>query len=114
MKVRWKSGPSPSEPPTRWPGKSSSTWPSDRTMRPAFRAAAGLLYFLAAAGAQPAVPPDLLDGVEARCLGPANMSGRVTSLAVFESRPAIQYVAAASGGVWKTINNGITWTPMFD
>ena len=31
-----------------------------------------------------------------------------------ESRPATVYVATASGGLWKTINNGVTWTPVFD
>jgi photosystem II stability/assembly factor-like uncharacterized protein len=55
-----------------------------------------------------------LPALEARPLGPANMGGRITSLAVVESRPATFYVAAASGGLWKTVNAGITWTPVFD
>jgi photosystem II stability/assembly factor-like uncharacterized protein len=42
------------------------------------------------------------------------MGGRVVDLAVVEGRPAILYVATASGGLWKTTNNGTTWAPVFD
>lgn len=55
-----------------------------------------------------------LKKLKARSIGPAVMSGRVTDVAVFEKDPAIQYVASASGGVWKTTNHGTTWTPVFD
>jgi photosystem II stability/assembly factor-like uncharacterized protein len=65
--------------------------------------------------ADPAVlPPEFDWAVAARPIGPANMSGRVTALAVVESRPATMYVGAASGGVWKTTDNGGTWEPLFD
>jgi photosystem II stability/assembly factor-like uncharacterized protein len=56
----------------------------------------------------------LLDNLPLRCLGPANMGGRITDLAVVESKPAVMFVAAASGGLWKTVNNGVTWKPVFD
>ena len=49
-----------------------------------------------------------------RCIGPANMSGRVTALTVVESDPATYYVATASGGLLKTTNNGTTFTFAFD
>jgi photosystem II stability/assembly factor-like uncharacterized protein len=42
------------------------------------------------------------------------MGGRIDDFAVVESNPKIIYVGAASGGVWKTTNNGVTWTPIFD
>jgi photosystem II stability/assembly factor-like uncharacterized protein len=48
-----------------------------------------------------------------REVGPANMSGRVVDMAVVESNPFVWYVASATGGVWKTINNGVTWQPVF-
>jgi photosystem II stability/assembly factor-like uncharacterized protein len=48
-----------------------------------------------------------------REIGPANMSGRVVDMAVVESNPYVWYVASATGGVWKTINNGVTWQPVF-
>ena len=63
----------------------------------------------------------LLSGVEAREIGPAAMSGRVTDIAVAwdPSAPAMSYgthfyIAAASGGVWKTTNGGISYEPVFD
>jgi len=39
-----------------------------------------------------------------RNIGPANMAGRVTDIDAVEANPAIVYVAAASGGVWKSVN----------
>jgi photosystem II stability/assembly factor-like uncharacterized protein len=49
-------------------------------------------------------------------LGPTNISGRVTDVAVVtpKGRNYTIYVAAASGGVWKTENEGTTWTPVFE
>src|SRR5688572_15025425 len=44
-----------------------------------------------------------------RSIGPANMGGRITALAVYEADPCIFYVATASGGLLKTINNGVTF-----
>jgi photosystem II stability/assembly factor-like uncharacterized protein len=42
------------------------------------------------------------------------MSGRVVDVAVVEKRPSTMFVASASGGLWKTVNNGTTWEPVFD
>ena len=42
------------------------------------------------------------------------MSGRITSIDVVTANPKIIYVGAASGGVWKTNNSGVSWTPVFD
>ena len=53
-------------------------------------------------------------GLRFRSIGPAFTSGRVIAFAVDPSNAARYYVASASGGVWKTINNGTTWTPVFD
>jgi photosystem II stability/assembly factor-like uncharacterized protein len=49
-------------------------------------------------------------------LGPTNISGRVTDVAVVTPRGKSYtiYVATASGGVWKTVNDGTTWEPIFD
>jgi photosystem II stability/assembly factor-like uncharacterized protein len=57
---------------------------------------------------------ELLAAVPARALGPANMGGRICDVAVVESRPSTIYLATASGGLWKTINHGTTWVPVFD
>ena len=60
------------------------------------------------------VDESILDGVKFRNIGPANMGGRIDDFAVVESNPNIIYVGTASGGVWKTVNNGVTWEPIFD
>ena len=54
------------------------------------------------------------NGLRLRSIGPAFTSGRVVGFAVDPNNSARYFVAAASGGVWKTINNGATWTPVFD
>ncbi len=60
------------------------------------------------------IPETLLDGLKWRSIGPANMGGRIDDFAVVESNPRTIYVATASGGLWKTVNNGVTWEPLFD
>src|SRR5436853_2785843 len=49
-----------------------------------------------------------------RPIGPASMGGRIDDITAVDSNPSIIYVGAATGGVWKTTNNGTTWTPIFD
>ena len=49
-----------------------------------------------------------------RSIGPANMSGRITALAVYEADPTVWWAATASGGLLKTTNNGRTFTHQFD
>jgi photosystem II stability/assembly factor-like uncharacterized protein len=56
----------------------------------------------------------VIEGLEWRNIGPANMGGRIDDFAVVESNPFIIYAATASGGIWKTTNNGVTWKPIFD
>jgi len=48
-----------------------------------------------------------------RSIGPANMSGRVTDVEGLPSPSKTFYVAAASGGIWKTTNNGTTFQPLW-
>src|SRR6266849_5048104 len=59
-------------------------------------------------------PADKFKNLEFREIGPATMGGRIDDFAVVESNPNIVYVGTASGGVWKTTNNGTTWEPVFD
>ena len=67
---------------------------------------------------EPAAPNTVPDSAVAkmnwRCIGPANMGGRVTALAVVESDPSTYYIATASGGLLKTVNNGTTFTFAFE
>ncbi len=53
-------------------------------------------------------------GLHLRSIGPALMGGRISDIAVSPADPATWYVAAGSGNLWKTINSGITWDPVFD
>ena len=55
-----------------------------------------------------------LDALAFRAVGPALTSGRVADLAINPLNPDEWYVAAASGGVWKTTNHGLTFEPLFD
>ncbi len=54
------------------------------------------------------------NGLRFRSIGPAFTSGRVIGFAVEPNNAAHFFVASASGGVWKTVNDGTTWTPVFD
>ncbi len=56
----------------------------------------------------------VFSGLKFRSIGPAVTSGRVTGFAVDPNDRTKFYVAVASGGVWKTVNSGTTWTPVFD
>ena len=42
------------------------------------------------------------------------MSGRLPAIDVVESNPDVIYAGGAAGGVWKSVNGGLTWTPVFD
>ena len=57
---------------------------------------------------------DTLSGLQFRLIGPAAASGRVIAFAVNPKNKVEYYVGVASGGVWKTSNDGTTWTPVFD
>ncbi|MEN8202072.1 MAG: glycosyl hydrolase [Bacteroidota bacterium] len=52
--------------------------------------------------------------LQARHLGPALMSGRITSLDALQSNPLHMYIGTASGGVWKSTNGGVIVKPVFD
>ena len=56
----------------------------------------------------------LASGLKLRSIGPALTSGRVADIAVHPTDRTIWYVGAAAGGVWKTTNAGISFTPVFD
>lgn len=56
----------------------------------------------------------ILSGLKFRNVGPALMSGRISDLAINSNNPFEYYVSTASGGVWKTTNNGTSYRPIFD
>jgi photosystem II stability/assembly factor-like uncharacterized protein len=65
------------------------------------------------AGTSP-LTADLLRGMELRSIGPALTTGRIQDIEIDPRNPSVWYVASAFGGLWKTENRGITFTPIFD
>ncbi|MDP5045233.1 MAG: hypothetical protein NWQ06_09675, partial [Leeuwenhoekiella sp.] len=57
---------------------------------------------------------DLLKNIKPRSVGPAGMSGRITSIDAVTANPDIIYAGAASGGIWKSTSGGVTWKPVFE
>ena len=53
-------------------------------------------------------------GLEFRNIGPAMTSGRIADIAIHPENENIWYVAVGSGGLWKTVNRGISWESIFD
>ena len=96
-----------------------------KKLQPIFLSLICLVIFAASADAQrrnrranpPAQDqPDLaiFNNMSIRNIAPARTSGRITKVAVNPENRSIRYVATASGNVWKTVNAGTTWEPIFD
>ena len=83
-----------------------------RHIIPCFILATGLSTAASPAYAQ-TLRAEMLQHLTFREIGPVNMSGRIVDIAVVESNPFTFYIAAATGGVWKTGNNGVTFEPVF-
>jgi photosystem II stability/assembly factor-like uncharacterized protein len=85
---------------------------------PSFRTHAILFALIAFCGATltPAAgaADHPLSDIPMRSIGPALTSGRVADFAFVTGQPHRFYVAMASGNLWKTDNNGITWDPVFE
>ena len=62
----------------------------------------------------PMLKPETYSSLSFRSIGPAVTSGRVVDIAVNPKNKNEWYIAAASGGVWKTSNAGVTFSPIFD
>ncbi|MCD4737055.1 MAG: hypothetical protein K8R53_13510, partial [Bacteroidales bacterium] len=52
--------------------------------------------------------------IKARQIGPAVMSGRISALDAVQSDPRIIYIGSAGGGLWKSLNGGVQFVPVFD
>lgn len=57
---------------------------------------------------------DIYNGLEFRNVGPALTSGRIADIAIHPKNESTWYIAVGSGGVWKTVNAGTTFSPIFD
>ncbi|HXD22321.1 MAG TPA: hypothetical protein VN613_03105, partial [Gemmatimonadaceae bacterium] len=86
--------------------------------------AAALGFAVSPAAAQYRAPADsvLVRALSFRSIGPASMGGRIVDIAIAENPPSVRggrlgtvlYVAAATGGIYKSTNAGLNWTPVFD
>lgn len=74
-----------------------------------------LYIFIFSANAQVSnLGQEMAKGLSLRPIGPAFMGGRIADIAVNPNDPTNWYVAAGSGGVWKTVNSGVTWEAVFE
>jgi photosystem II stability/assembly factor-like uncharacterized protein len=73
-----------------------------------------LSCLLGVTGLSAQIKGDIFAGLKARSIGPANMSGRIGAIECVPSDPSVIYVGGAAGGVWKSTDSGLTWTPVFD
>ncbi len=62
----------------------------------------------------PGFNSETFEGLAMRSIGPAFMSGRIADIAIHPENRNHWFVAVGSGGVWKTVNAGTTWTPVFE
>jgi hypothetical protein len=77
---------------------------------------AGLLtcFVLMSAWSQAKFSSATIGMLEARQIGPAVMSGRITDIVGVNSDPRTMYVGTAGGGIWKTSTGGALFEPIFD
>jgi len=74
---------------------------------------------LLGAGQMPAAPADrltadVLKALEFRSIGPSIATGRIVDVQIDPKNTNVWYVTSAFGGLWKTVNRGVTFTPIFD
>lgn len=55
-----------------------------------------------------------LNSMRWRSIGPVNMAGRITDVEAHPSQPKTFYVAGATGGIWKTVNAGTSFMPLWE
>jgi photosystem II stability/assembly factor-like uncharacterized protein len=73
-----------------------------------------VLLLAAGPSAQSPMSLAVIDDLEWRHIGPAAFGGRIDDVEAVASKPSTIFVGAASGGIFKTVNNGVTWKPVFD
>jgi photosystem II stability/assembly factor-like uncharacterized protein len=107
----------------RPPGLPAAALPAARPRASCLRAAVRCAAALCALPLFSPEPPraeevridsDTFGGLEARSIGPAVMSGRIAALDAAEGERLTVFVGAASGGVWKSVEGGVRFKPVFD
>jgi photosystem II stability/assembly factor-like uncharacterized protein len=89
-----------------------------RTLLVAFLVATVAVFAASLAAQAPAgasrLTEDVLKSFELRSIGPSLVTGRIADVAIDPKNPNVWYVASAFGGLWKTVNRGVSFTPIFD
>src|SRR6266550_7250821 len=71
-------------------------------------------FSLAQTGSTPRLSAEMVKDIQVRNVLGTFSSGRIADVAVDPRNRSVWYVATASGGLWKTSNRGLTFTPIFD
>ena len=79
-----------------------------------FKALLILILFIVSVSLFGQTDLSLFSEMKPRSIGPAGMSGRVTSIDVVRHNRNIIYAGTASGGLWKSVSGGTSWQPLFD
>jgi len=104
----------PAARPASPPPAAADTSRAMRAPRAQPRPPSGVTVTTGTSGGGIVLDSTLLAGFRWRNIGPANMGGRVSSVAGIPSPSRTFFVAAAAGGIWKTTNAGTTFRPVFE
>jgi photosystem II stability/assembly factor-like uncharacterized protein len=93
-------------------------WPTPNMRAHSGRLLVALVFTSAvvppALGAQAGLDPEKLKGIAWRSIGPGFVTGRIADTEIDPRDPNVWYVATAFGGLWKTVNRGVSFEPIFD
>lgn len=73
-----------------------------------------LAFFSTGSASAQTLTSESVEGLALRSIGPTFTSGRISDVAIDPTDSSVWYVAVSSGNVWKTVNRGVTWAPIFD
>src|SRR5438105_4245806 len=93
---------------------SSAGFDMQRFRFSAILAAIGAATIVCTTGAGAQLDSSVISAFRWRQVGPSNFMGRLVDVQGIPSPSKTIYVSAAAGGVWKSMNNGQTWHPLFD
>src|SRR5438477_1939978 len=115
-KPRPDEGPKPQEKP-KTGEKPSPSAPSEKPLTTGAQAQAtttGSSSTLSAPSGPRTLRPEDFKGLPWRSIGPANMGGRLAAIAIAPGNPKMFFIGFGTGGLFKTANNGTTFSPLFD
>lgn len=73
-----------------------------------------IIFGIILSAESPELNSDILMHIKWREIGPASFGGRIDDIEAVADNPNIIFIGTASGGIFKSVNNGVTWEPVFD